>query len=80
MVMGKLSAWVDGWRQSDMPLWKSTIIIWSDFDPRTVELEDLAREATNGDAYCSSQKAKLIDHPADDMDWDGTEFFSDSLE
>jgi hypothetical protein len=57
-------------------LWKSTIVIWSDFDPQKVELADLAREATDGGAYCSKQKARFV-KVAGDEDWDGTEFFNE---
>ena len=31
-------------------LWKTVVSIWTDYDPTHVELEDLAREATSGDA------------------------------
>lgn len=60
-------------------LWKTSIVIWSDYDPRTRELEDLAREATSGDAYCSKQETVQVDDPGSDADWDGTEFFDDPL-
>ena len=62
------------------PLFKTTIVIWSDEDPTDkMELEDLAREATQGSMYCSSQKTVKVDDPATDPAWDGTEFF-DSTE
>jgi hypothetical protein len=35
------------------PLHKSTIVIWTDYDPSDSEISALAREAENGDAYCS---------------------------
>lgn len=57
------------------PLWKTSVVIWTDYDPRGRELEDLAREATSGDAYCSKQQAVEVSDPAGDDDWDGTEFF-----
>ncbi len=55
-------------------LYKSTIVIWTDYNPDTVELEDLAREAQRGDAYCSKNVSAEVD-PRTDPDWDGTEFF-----
>lgn len=60
-----------------MKLFKSTIIIWTDYDPapRNIELSALAREAEVGDAYCSKQETELIVDPETDADWDGTEFF-----
>jgi hypothetical protein len=56
-------------------LYKTTIVIWSEEDPENYELEDLAREATNGSMYCSSVQAKKIENPEKDSDWDDTEFF-----
>ena len=57
-------------------LYKTIIVIWSDYDPTDkVELEDLARAATSGDAYCSNIRAELIEKPDQDKDWDSTEFF-----
>ena len=56
-------------------LWKSTIVIWSEFDPQTVEIADLARDATDGNSYCSSSTVELVKNPQKDKDWDGTEFF-----
>jgi hypothetical protein len=79
---------VDGWAgESDMSkggrsmraLYKTTIVIWSEFDPAHVDLEDLAREATNGDAYCSKSHSEYIERPHIDADWGGTEFFGDDL-
>ena len=43
--------------------YKSTIIIYSDFDPNQTELTDLAREATDGSAICDSMKiSPVYDH------------------
>lgn len=57
-----------------MKLWKTEIVIWSKYNPQEVELEDLAREATYGSAYCSKQRSRFIETEYDD-DWDYTEFF-----
>ena len=58
-------------------LLKTTIIIW--FDPKDLhnplDLEDLARAAVDGAAYCSRQTIVLIEDPTADPEWDGTEFF-----
>lgn len=59
------------------PLYKTTIVIWSEQNPREIELEDLAREATSGDCYCSSSEVKYIVDPPSDPDWDSTEFFDE---
>jgi hypothetical protein len=58
-------------------LYKTTIVIWSDYDPATekVELAALARDAENGESYCSFQESERIEDPAGDPQWDGTEFF-----
>ena len=57
------------------PLHKTTIVIWSRKDPIGVELSDLSRQATEGEAYCSKQESGLVAEPEKDPDWDGTEFF-----
>lgn len=59
-----------------MALYKTRVVIWSEFDPRTTELSVLAREAESGEAYCSSMETASIDKPEEDGDWDGNEFFS----
>jgi hypothetical protein len=58
-------------------LYKTTVVIWSEYDPKGTELEDLAHDATEGESYCSSQKTVLVRDPEKDPDWDGTEFFQD---
>ena len=59
------------------PLYKSTIVIWSDYDPTFVELESLAAQAVYGDAYCSKLIEEVVQEPTLDPDWDGTEFFDE---
>jgi hypothetical protein len=57
------------------PLHKTTVVIWSEFDGTEVELEALARETTEGEAYCCRYRSELVADPVTDPDWDGTEFF-----
>jgi hypothetical protein len=58
------------------PLYKTTVIIWSEVNPDEWELVELACEATSGErAYAPFGKSELIQHPEEDPDWDGTEFF-----
>lgn len=57
-------------------LFKTTIVIWSEFDGSSVEIENLAREAMNGEAYCSKSESVKVENPEQDPDWDGTEFFA----
>jgi len=58
-------------------LWKTTMVVWTDYDPANSEIADLARDATNGPAYCSKQESVLVPRVKldQDPDWDGTEFF-----
>jgi hypothetical protein len=58
------------------PLYKTTIVIWSEFPGEDVELERLAREATSGDAYCSRYRSERVSEPSGDPAWDGTDFFA----
>ena len=37
-------------------LYKTTVIIWSPFNPSQTELSDLARDAETGGSFCSHQK------------------------
>lgn len=60
------------------PLFKTTIVIWSDFDPRGLELDELARDAVSGDSYCSRQSCERVEDVAGDKDWDGSEFFDEA--
>lgn len=49
-----------------MKLFKTTIIIWSEYDPTGIqEIDSLAREAIQGDAYCSFQETIETDPEAD---------------
>lgn len=63
------------------PLYRTIIVIWSEYDPTNeLELEELARAATNGDAYCSVQESVKVDNPEDDPHWDNNTFFDDPTE
>jgi hypothetical protein len=59
------------------PLYKTKLIIWSEFDPTEMETEDLVKEAANGEAYCSCQSYTKVEKPEEDGDWDFTEFFGE---
>ena len=59
------------------PLWKTTIVIWSQYYAGDVELEDIAHDAASQDAYCSKQTSVRVEDPQGDPDWDGTEFFEE---
>lgn len=53
-------------------LWRTTIVIWTDYDPSDLEIDDLAREAVSGDAYCNHQTTETITNQSL---FPGTEFF-----
>jgi hypothetical protein len=59
------------------PLWKTIIVVWSRYPGNNEELEDLAHDATSGDAYCSKYRSEQIAEPEKDVDWDGTQFFEE---
>jgi hypothetical protein len=63
-----------------MKLYKSTIVIWSEYDPTKLELSHLALEAESGAAYCAKCHAEVVEAAEDDPDWDGTDFFGDGSE
>ena len=58
-------------------LYKTTIVIWSDFEPSNVEIDDLAREAVVGESYCSVRRDVLVRDTTTAPEWDGTEFFGE---
>jgi hypothetical protein len=61
---------------TSQPLFKTTIVIWSEWDPTlATTIADLAREAEDGDAYCSAMKSVRVADPTQDPDWDCTDFF-----
>lgn len=69
------------------PLFKTTVIIWTEYDPHKTELlyhedglEFLMREASSGNGYCSNAGTIEVIEPTQDPDWDGTDFFNDEPE
>lgn len=57
------------------PLFKTTIVIWSESNPTSTEISALARDAESGDSYCSKRISEPVADPSTDPDWDSTEFF-----
>lgn len=56
-------------------LYKTTIVIWSEYDPtNTMEIDDLARDAMTGESYCSQQTSERV---TDVTQFPETEFFDD---
>ena len=44
-------------------LWRTTIYIWTEYDPQHLELSELAREAEVGNAYCDYMRFDYIENP-----------------
>ena len=62
-----------------MGLFKTTIVIWSEYNPSAdsvTELSDFARDAESGESYCSKFDTEFVHAHENDPDWDGTEFFN----
>jgi len=56
-------------------LYKTSIVIWTRYDPSCMEIDRLADEAMDGNAYCSKQETEKVLDRNRDPDWDGSEFF-----
>lgn len=57
-------------------LYKTTIVIWSEYSGEEVELSDLAYEAEVGVAYCSKQESVKVTDWENDPDAPSLEFFA----
>jgi len=59
------------------PLYKSTVILWTEYDPSKVDpqLMDLRFHAENEYVHCSSIKSELVGEPEKDPTWNDMEFF-----
>jgi len=55
-------------------LYRTTIVIWSDFDPRDLEISYLARDAESGDSFCETLATVEVTDPTQ---FPETEFFGD---
>lgn len=53
-------------------LYKTTLIIWTEYPTDNVSIDSLAQEACTGDAFCSLQKCETISDPSK---FPGTDFF-----
>ena len=62
------------------PLWKTSILIWTDYDPQNFEIDSLSYQAMEGDAYCSAVKIDYVANPDLDTQWDDAEFFLDPFD
>ena len=53
-------------------LYRTTLVIWTAFDPSGMENTDLARESDSGDAFCASRETTPVTNPVEFPD---TDFF-----
>ena len=56
-------------------MWKTSIVIWTDYNPSHMELATLAREAESGDAFCAKMEIAEVQDVQKDPDWAETDFF-----
>jgi len=61
--------------ESPRKLWKTTIVIWSSYDPQRIPVSRLAQEGEAGDAYIAKAHSELIDGPYDQIDAPPEDFF-----
>jgi hypothetical protein len=60
------------------PLYKTTIVVWSDFDPSGVSAIDLMNDIGDnefGRVYISYRNSREMVDPQTDPHWDNTEHF-----
>lgn len=64
---------------SHVPLYKTTVVIWSAYDGTKMELSSLADQAENGNAICTVFRSERVADPASDPQFtpDARDFFSE---
>ena len=58
-----------------MKLYKTTVPVWTEYDPFGVPPHKLVCDATFGDGYLSGEHTVSVEDPQDDPEVDVTEFF-----
>jgi len=58
-------------------LWKTEIVIWTDIDPRKMEVSRLAREGESGHGYIGKAHSELVAGWRDDPDGPPEDMFYD---
>ncbi len=58
-------------------LWKTSIVVWSEYDPQKVPPGRLVVEAESGDAYMAVCHSELISGPYEQDDGPPESFFGD---
>lgn len=55
-------------------MWRTTVVVWSDFDPRDLEVSALVRDGESGESFISESHSELV---RDRTQWPETEFFGE---
>lgn len=58
-------------------LYKTTIVVWTEYDTEHLDIECLGQQAMDGEAHNSKFSCEYIEKPEDDSDWDDSEFFKE---
>lgn len=56
-------------------LWKTEIVVWTDYDPTKVPLERLVQEGISGQGYISKGHSELVADPYAQDDGPPEDFF-----
>lgn len=59
---------------TERKLYRTTIVIWTEYDTSRMEIDAITREAMSGDAFCDHQACEAITNQSLFPD---TEFFDD---
>jgi len=60
---------------SPRKLWKTEVVIWSEFDPQKTPVSALAREGESGSAYIGKAHSELVSGWEEDPDAPPQDFF-----
>ena len=55
-------------------MWRTTVVVWSDFDPRHLEVSELVRVGESGESFISDSHSELV---RDRTQWPETDFFGE---
>jgi hypothetical protein len=56
-------------------LWRTTIVVWSAYDPQTLEIANLIHDAVDGQAIITKQDSELVSNPYMQEDGPPEDFF-----
>lgn len=65
----------------DLPLFKTTVVLWTDFDPSDLlEIEALADLVDDDSAFVSTIFTSQVETPESDPQWVDTDFFDENTD